>query len=53
MKQERLNNLMIIHTHKERKDSMDLQPVANDFVRDNEHRLRIFGSFWLQILIIG
>ena len=45
MKQERLNNLMIIHTHKERTDLMDLKQVANDFVRDNEHRLRIFGSF--------
>jgi hypothetical protein len=45
MKQDRLNNLMIIHTHKDRTDSLDLKQVANDFVRDNEHRQRIFGLF--------
>jgi hypothetical protein len=45
MKQARLNNLMIIHTHKERADSLSLTEVANDFISDCEHRLRIFGTF--------
>lgn len=45
MKQGRLNNLMIIHSHRERTDSLDLKQVVNNFVCDSEHRLRFFGSF--------
>ena len=45
MTQERLNNLMILHVHKEFTDALDLVQVANEFVRANESRLRSFGKF--------
>ena len=34
---------MLLHVHKERVDSLQLECVANDFVRESEHRLKIFG----------
>jgi len=43
MSQERLNNLMILHVHKELTDALDLVHVANEFVRANESRVRSFG----------
>lgn len=45
MGQQRLNNLMVLHVHKDRCDSLRLKEVVNDFVADSEHRLRIFGKF--------
>ena len=45
MSQERLNNLMILHVHKELTDALDLVHVANEFVRANESRVRSFGKF--------
>lgn len=45
MLQERLNNLMILHVHKERTDSLDLKVVANEFISSCEHRVRLFGTF--------
>lgn len=45
MKQERLNNLMILHVHKGKTDSIDLSSCCNDFVTGNEHQLQVFGSF--------
>ena len=45
MTQERLNNLLILHVHKERTDSLDLKEVANDFISNSEHRTGIFGHF--------
>ena len=38
MTQERLNHLMMLHIHKDITDSIDLSDVANDFVRNCEHR---------------
>ena len=36
--QERLNNLMILHAHKEITDSLDLDAIANEFIVNSEHR---------------
>ena len=45
MSQQRMNNLMLLHVHKDIVDSLELECVANDFVADSEHRLKIFGRF--------
>ena len=45
MSQERLNHLLVLHVHKDYTDSLDMLQVANSFVSDSEHRLRIFGKF--------
>lgn len=45
MSQQRMNNLMLLHVHKDIVDSLDLKCVANDFVADSKHRLKIFGKF--------
>ena len=45
MTQERLNNLMVLHVHKEHCDRLELERVANEFVSGRECRMRTFGSF--------
>ena len=45
MCQERLNNLMLLHIHKELTDNLDLKDVATEFISGSEHRLNIFGKF--------
>ena len=45
MGQERLNNLMVLHVHKEITDKLDLISIANEFVGDSDHRLKFFGAF--------
>ena len=45
MTQERLNHLLLLHTHKQLTDSIDLIAVANEFVALSEHRLSLFGKF--------
>ena len=45
MGQSRLNNLMLLHVHKEATDNLDLIACANDFVGDNSHRYNLFGKF--------
>jgi hypothetical protein len=44
MRQDRLNDLMILHVHKEKTDEMNLQSVARDFCF-REYRQNIFGQF--------
>ena len=44
MGQQRLNNLMVLHVHKDMTDVIDLQKLATDFIGDSEHRLKIFGK---------
>ena len=44
MTQERLNNLMVLHVHKESLDRLELERVAHEFVSGREGRLRVFGS---------
>ena len=45
MTQERLNNLMVLHVHKEHLDGLELERVAHEFVSGREGRLKVFGSF--------
>ena len=45
MSQEWLNNLMVLHVHKEQVDGLELEKVAREFVSGREGRLRMFGSF--------
>ena len=45
MTQERLNNLMVLHVHKEHIDRLELEKVAEEFVSGREGRRRVFGSF--------
>jgi hypothetical protein len=42
MKQMRLNNIMVLHVHKDRTDALDLVDIANDFVRGHENRLSTY-----------
>lgn len=45
MSQARLNNLMILHVHRQRTDCLDINVIANDFVCRNKSRLAVFGKF--------
>ena len=45
MTQDRLNHLMILHTHQDLTDDLDLKSCANAFVDKDDHRLAIFGRF--------
>ena len=45
MTQERLNNLMVLHIHKERVDRLELEKVAEEVVSEREGRRSVFGSF--------
>lgn len=45
MSQQRLNNLLILHVHKDITDTIDLQKIATEFIGDSEHRLKIFGTY--------
>ena len=44
MTQQCLNNLMVLHVHKESTDSLDLINIAWEFVAGREGRLRMFGD---------
>ena len=45
MKQQRFNNVALLHTHKARTDKIRLLDVANEFVQRNENLFRNFGKF--------
>lgn len=45
MGQQRLNNLMVLHVHRDRTDALSLVDVANDFVKDSDQRANVFGKF--------
>ena len=45
MSQNRLNNMIVLHVHKEKTDALKLVNVANKFVFGSEHRLKQFGKF--------
>ncbi len=45
MQQTRLNWCMILHTHTDETDELDLRAIANEFVCRNSSRQRIFGHF--------
>ena len=41
----RLNNLMMLHIHRDRSDMIDLVAAANQFVGKQENRKQLFGTF--------
>jgi len=41
MSQFRMNNIMVLHIHKQNLDQLNMVEVANDFVTGNEHRLTL------------
>ena len=45
MKQQRFNNVTLLHTHTATTDKTRLLDVANEFVQRNENRCRNFGKF--------
>ena len=45
MSQQRLNNLMVLHIHKEKTENLDLKQVCQEFVSGREVCLRTFGNF--------
>ena len=42
--QSQLNDLMMLHVHKERTDVLTLVDVANDFVGEKENQKQLFGK---------
>ena len=45
MLQLRLNNLLILHAHKDTTDNLSIPSCLNEFVKGNEHRMSVFGNF--------
>ena len=45
MTEQRLNNCMLLHIHKDLTDTIDLCQIAKDFVVAKEERKRYFGNF--------
>ena len=46
MTQQRLNNLMVLHVHKDITDSLKLQDIANEFVGISKHRLKLSSRLY-------
>ena len=42
--EKRLNNLLILHVHKDHTDDIPLPEVLNDFVSRGERRFHVFGK---------
>ena len=45
MTQKRLNNVMLLHAHKQRTDDLNLREIATEFIGRNSRRRNYFGSF--------
>ena len=45
MTNERMNNLMVMHVHKDRLNDLDFVEIGNNFVRANQRRRNKFGIF--------
>ena len=43
--QQRLNNLMSFHIHKDLTDSLDVVGATNEYVGESERGLQVFGKF--------
>ena len=52
MTQQRLNNLMILHAYKDLTDKLNLRDIANTFIGDSEHRLKVFGKIKWELEIL-
>ena len=44
MTEERLNNCMILHVHREKTDQLNLEAIAKEFI-NNDRRKFYFGNF--------
>ena len=44
MTQKLLNNLMLLHVHKDKTDEIDLNVIAEQFINVNERRRNFFGK---------
>ena len=51
MTQERLNNCMLLHLHKDLTHSLNLQDIAVAFITAKDERLRYFGPFWFLMFL--
>ena len=45
MSQVRLNNIIVLHVHKDKTDNLSSIQAANDFLQGSTHRQQIFGQF--------
>ena len=45
MSQSRLNNVMVLHVHKNLTDKLSLVDIGNDFISGSSHRESLFGKF--------
>ena len=45
MTQTRINNLMILHVHKDKTDELSANKIGNEFVSNSDHRQSNFGKF--------
>ena len=47
MTQLDFKNLLVLHVHKERTDTLQLPACLNEFVSGSENRSSLFGTFWV------
>ena len=40
-----LNHLMLLSIYRDSLDRLELSEIASAFVKENKHRLRVFGDF--------
>ena len=45
MSQSRLNNVMVLHVHKNLTDKLSLVDIGNDFISGSSHRESLLGKF--------
>ena len=45
MSQSRLNNVMVLHVHKNLTDKLSLVDIGNNFISGSSHRESLFGKF--------
>lgn len=43
MTQEKLNNVMLLHCHKQKADEIDLELIVKEFISANDRRKQFFG----------
>ena len=51
MTDTRLNNLLVLHVHKDRCDSLVLEDCLNEFVCGSEHRLSVWQVLTLRYIV--
>ena len=44
MTQSRLNNLLVLHIHRDLTDKLNIIDTANEFIFGHEHQQQIFGT---------